>query len=66
MAEIELIKITYSPSENAIDFGVPGNADELIVEKDKEIIRMLRHLADCLERREYPFSNLHGDTNKTK
>ena len=61
MAEIDLIRITYSPSQNAIDFGIPSSADRLLVQKDKEVVTMLRHLADCLEQREYPFGNLTGD-----
>lgn len=28
MSEIELIKITWNPSQDAIDFGVPSSADK--------------------------------------
>jgi len=65
MQEIKLIEITWNPSDNAIDFSVPSSADALIVEKDEEIIRKLLHLAKCLEMRQYPFSRLEGDGERT-
>jgi hypothetical protein len=66
MTEIPLIEITWNPSEGAIDFGVKANTDKLIVKNDKDIIRMLRHLADCLERRQYPFGNMDDDPEQTR
>lgn len=62
MTETDLIRITYNPSQDAIDFGVPTKADKLIVKKDAQIIRMLRRLANCLEKREYPFGNMPDDS----
>ncbi len=61
MREIPLITITYNPSQDAIDFGIPVSADRLIVQKHRELMAMLRRLADCLERREYPFGNMEND-----
>jgi hypothetical protein len=60
MTELELLYLSYNPTDDTIDFGVKTSeaVDRILRNHAKDVSARMRDLADRLDRGEYPFGRV--------